>query len=227
MRGRRYYAVHLSDQVDAFFIDTESIKDDRGEPQRQWLAEALARSHARVKIAVYHVPIYGDTGEGRASGDLRDRLEPMFIEGGIECSSGSRAISTSTRGWPRSTASTASRSARADTRIRATSRSRETLSQAMTRTSAACCGRSAATPPASRLWPAMAPSWTPGKSRFHDLRSVGLDHRPHCRTLGHPHRGDGASPRSADGARPREHRVHGPPMLSRWFSRPWASTSRR
>jgi acid phosphatase len=84
MKGRRYYThVFGENLVQVFFLDTNtSIADPK---QMAWLLSELKKSDAPWKVVAMHVPIYGRI-ERRPEADLnlRARLEPIFIEHGVD-----------------------------------------------------------------------------------------------------------------------------------------------
>lgn len=74
-----------ADPVVEFFItDTQAMLLRGGDAeQREWLAGALERSRARWKVVIGHHPIYSHGRHG-GSGTLRERLEPLLVQGGAD-----------------------------------------------------------------------------------------------------------------------------------------------
>lgn len=96
--GRGYYGYRISD-ADFFVLDGNLALRERQEPgfrarQRAWLADALARSTARWKIAVHHQPAYSadddDYGDGYAGAttngdpDIRKDFVDLYERYGVD-----------------------------------------------------------------------------------------------------------------------------------------------
>ncbi|MCA9426236.1 MAG: glycosyltransferase family 39 protein [Candidatus Omnitrophica bacterium] len=84
MNGRRYYSeVFGENLVECFMLDTNTIVADP--KQVDWLNRSLQKSKARWKVVAMHEPIYGAI-ERRPEADeqLRERLEPIFVKGGVD-----------------------------------------------------------------------------------------------------------------------------------------------
>ncbi|MCB9767583.1 MAG: glycosyltransferase family 39 protein [Candidatus Omnitrophica bacterium] len=84
MKGRRYYSEMFGEElVECFMLDTNTIV---GDPQQiSWLNKSLQESPATWKIVAMHEPLYGAI-ERRPEADeqLRERLEPIFVKGGVD-----------------------------------------------------------------------------------------------------------------------------------------------
>ncbi|MEO8595030.1 MAG: metallophosphoesterase [Candidatus Solibacter sp.] len=78
MDGRRYYNYKRGDAeffaLDSNYMDPEQLK---------WLRDQLTKSGAKWKICYFHHPLYSDGKKHGPDLDLRRRLEPMFIELGV------------------------------------------------------------------------------------------------------------------------------------------------
>jgi predicted phosphodiesterase len=75
MGGRRFYTFQKKD-VRFFALDSNYM--DRG--QQRWLEQELAESTSTWKISFFHHPIYSSGGRHGSEEDLREIVEPMFIE---------------------------------------------------------------------------------------------------------------------------------------------------
>jgi len=78
MDGKRYYSFKRGD-VEFFALDSNYMDPE----QVSWLRKGLSESDSRWKICFFHHPLYSD---GKAHGpdlDLRKRLEPIFVEHGV------------------------------------------------------------------------------------------------------------------------------------------------
>ncbi|HXW05466.1 MAG TPA: metallophosphoesterase [Vicinamibacterales bacterium] len=79
MKGERYYTFK-KDSVRFFALDSNYM--DRA--QLQWLEKALREDDADWKIAYFHHPLYS-SGERHGSDEvLREQLEPLFVEHGVD-----------------------------------------------------------------------------------------------------------------------------------------------
>ena len=81
MDGKTYYSHHPSGSgVRFFFLDSSYM--DRA--QLDWIRKELADSNEEWKVCVFHHPLYSS---GRAHGpslELREVLEPVFVEHGVD-----------------------------------------------------------------------------------------------------------------------------------------------
>jgi 3',5'-cyclic AMP phosphodiesterase CpdA len=85
MDGRRYYAVSLGASIEAWLLDSMSIKDPvHGPEQLDWLEASLTGSTAPVKMVLLHHPIAGFTDEVQASAARRELLEPILRRHGVQ-----------------------------------------------------------------------------------------------------------------------------------------------
>ncbi len=50
----------------------------------EWLKDDLARSRAPFKVVFFHTPIYSSSWRGGVNPGLRDLLEPIFLENGVD-----------------------------------------------------------------------------------------------------------------------------------------------
>ena len=66
-----------------FFVINSYASVEPDSPQRRWLAEALAASRARWKIALFHEPLYS-SGRHGGSEKLRQALLPLFFQHGLD-----------------------------------------------------------------------------------------------------------------------------------------------
>ena len=78
MGGQRYYT-HARGNVRFFGLDT-NILDAK---QLAWLETSLQTSLERWKIAYFHHAIYSDGARHGSDVDLRVRLEPLFVQYGV------------------------------------------------------------------------------------------------------------------------------------------------
>jgi predicted phosphodiesterase len=78
MDGRRFYNYKRED-VEFFALDSNYMDPE----QLNWLREQLKRSNAKWKICYFHHPLYSDGKKHGPDLDLRRRLEPLFIETGV------------------------------------------------------------------------------------------------------------------------------------------------
>ncbi len=81
--GTYYLAQH--GPADIFVLDSSTplILGETGPEQIAWLERALADSTARWKLAMVHHPLYS-SGRHGSNLEVRDALEPLFIEGGVD-----------------------------------------------------------------------------------------------------------------------------------------------
>jgi 3',5'-cyclic AMP phosphodiesterase CpdA len=82
--GRYYVASH--GPVDFFIIDssTPQINGVDARAQLKWLDRALTESTARWKVAVLHHPPYASGPKRGSNLHVREALEPLFIEHGVD-----------------------------------------------------------------------------------------------------------------------------------------------
>jgi predicted MPP superfamily phosphohydrolase len=78
MGGRRYYT-YARQNVRFFVLDS----NDLDSAQVAWIEAALKDAKEPWKIAVFHHPLYSDGGEHGSSVHLREELEPMFVQYGV------------------------------------------------------------------------------------------------------------------------------------------------
>lgn len=81
MAGRAYYSFRPEGHDVRFFALNSDYLDGA---QLDWLEEELAGSDERWKIAFFHHPIYSSGGRHGADLALREALEPLFIEHGVD-----------------------------------------------------------------------------------------------------------------------------------------------
>lgn len=79
MNGRRYYAFRRG-PVEFFALDSTDMTND----QVAWVARALAESDAPWKVAYMHHPFYSSGERHGPSERLRARLEPLFVQHGVD-----------------------------------------------------------------------------------------------------------------------------------------------
>jgi len=79
MDGKRYYAFRKGD-VEFFALDTTYLSP----AQLDWLKEALSKSDAKWKIPFFHHPLYSSGEKHGSEVDLRELLEPLFIQDGVD-----------------------------------------------------------------------------------------------------------------------------------------------
>lgn len=84
MTGKRYYTKVFGDNVvQVFFLDSNTIMGDPG--QLKWLIHELQKSVAAWQVVAMHTPIYGGIARRpHADENLRKRLEPIFVDGGVD-----------------------------------------------------------------------------------------------------------------------------------------------
>jgi predicted phosphodiesterase len=78
MNGERFYTFRKKDTQ---FYALDSNYMDK--VQQDWLAKELSSSNAKWKIAFFHHPIYSSGERHGSEVDLRDIVEPMFVEHGV------------------------------------------------------------------------------------------------------------------------------------------------
>jgi hypothetical protein len=79
MGEKRYYSFKKGN-AEFFALDSSYMTPE----QISWLDKALHDSGARWKICYFHHPLYDDARYHGADSDLRTRLEPIFIAGGVQ-----------------------------------------------------------------------------------------------------------------------------------------------
>jgi len=79
MNGERYYTYKPTDGVRFFALDSNYMSPE----QLQWLEKELSASGAEWKICFMHHPLYSSGGRHGSDVSLRDQLEPLFIEHGV------------------------------------------------------------------------------------------------------------------------------------------------
>jgi 3',5'-cyclic AMP phosphodiesterase CpdA len=83
MQERRYYSrIFGHGRVEAFFLDSNTIADDR--LQIEWLTEALQESRAIWKIVIMHHPLFTTARKHHALPERMALLEPLFSSGGVD-----------------------------------------------------------------------------------------------------------------------------------------------
>ena len=72
--------------VDFFFLDsaTPLVTGERSGEQLAWLDQALGESTATWRIAVMHHAPYSSSAKRGSNLELREALEPLFIEHGVQ-----------------------------------------------------------------------------------------------------------------------------------------------
>jgi predicted phosphodiesterase len=79
MEGKRFYTFRKSD-VEFFVLDSTYITP----AQVTWLKDALERSDAKWKIPYFHHPIYSSGAKHGSETDLRQLVEPLFVQYGVD-----------------------------------------------------------------------------------------------------------------------------------------------
>ena len=80
MGGKEYYSFTKGDDV-RFFAINSSYFDEK---QLEWLRDELSKSKERWKICFFHHPIYSSGGRHGSDLPLREQLEPLFIQYGVD-----------------------------------------------------------------------------------------------------------------------------------------------
>jgi hypothetical protein len=80
MDGRAYYTFKPGDDVRFFAINSSYFDDE----QREWLRDELSKSEERWKICFFHHPIYSSGGRHGPDLALREYLEPLFLQYGVD-----------------------------------------------------------------------------------------------------------------------------------------------
>jgi predicted phosphodiesterase len=79
MNGERYYTFKKGN-VRFFALDSNYYDQQ----QAAWLEKALADATEDWKIAFFHHPLYSSGGRHGSEEDLREQLEPLFLEHGVQ-----------------------------------------------------------------------------------------------------------------------------------------------
>lgn len=83
MGGERYYTFRKASQgtdgVRFFALDSTYMSED----QLAWVEKELQASGSRWKIAFFHHPLYSSGGRHGSEEELREVLEPLFVEHGV------------------------------------------------------------------------------------------------------------------------------------------------
>jgi hypothetical protein len=79
MDGKRYYSFRKGD-AEFFALDSTYMSP----AQVEWLKEALSKSDAKWKIPFFHHPLYSSGGKHGSEVDLRQLVEPLFVEHGVD-----------------------------------------------------------------------------------------------------------------------------------------------
>ena len=79
MNGERYYTF-TKGPIEFFALDSTYMDP----VQLEWLAAALRRSRARWKVAFFHHPLYSSGARHGSEIDLRQLVEPLFIQYGVD-----------------------------------------------------------------------------------------------------------------------------------------------
>jgi predicted phosphodiesterase len=81
MQGERYYSFKAPQGGVRFFaVDSNMLTPE----QLAWLEKELKASGSEWKIAFFHHPIYSSGGRHGADELLREKLEPLFVEYGVD-----------------------------------------------------------------------------------------------------------------------------------------------
>jgi hypothetical protein len=81
MNGERYYTFKPPKASVRFFALDSNYMDDE---QLKWLKKELAASGSDWKIAFFHHPLYSSGEKHGADVLLREKLEPIFVEHGVD-----------------------------------------------------------------------------------------------------------------------------------------------
>lgn len=79
MNGQRYYTLKPRNNIEIFCLDSNYMDP----PQVDWLKKELSGSKADWKIAFFHHPLYSSGAKHGPEQELRNVLEPMFIDNGV------------------------------------------------------------------------------------------------------------------------------------------------
>jgi predicted phosphodiesterase len=80
MGGERYYTFRPARGVRFFALDSNYMDQD----QLAWLEKALAASGSDWKVAFFHHPLYSSGARHGSDVKLREQLEPLFVEHGVD-----------------------------------------------------------------------------------------------------------------------------------------------
>ncbi len=80
MGGREYYTFTRGDDIRFFAINSSYFDAE----QLEWLRDELSKSDERWKICFFHHPIYSSGGRHGPDLPLREQLEPLFIQYGVD-----------------------------------------------------------------------------------------------------------------------------------------------
>jgi len=81
MKGRNYYTIKQGDGLAEFFMLDSTDFDN---VQAAWLEDALKKSTAKWKIAVFHHPIYSSGTKHGSDMRLRRQVEPLLTKYGVK-----------------------------------------------------------------------------------------------------------------------------------------------
>lgn len=79
MDGKRYYSFKQGN-AEFFALDSNYMDPE----QLDWLKKQLTGSSSTWKICYFHHPLYSHARDHGPDIDLRKRLEPLFVEGGVK-----------------------------------------------------------------------------------------------------------------------------------------------
>jgi len=79
MDGKRYYSFKKGD-AEFFALDSTYMSP----AQVDWLKEELSKSDAKWKIPFFHHPLYSSGRRHGSEVDLRELVEPLFVEHGVD-----------------------------------------------------------------------------------------------------------------------------------------------
>lgn len=82
MDGRPYYSRTFGGVVEVFFLDSNTMANDR--EQLEWLKRSLDESTARWKVVAMHHPLYATARRKRESRSLTLLLGPIFSAKGVD-----------------------------------------------------------------------------------------------------------------------------------------------
>ena len=80
MDGKRFYTINPKPDLRIFALDSNYMAPE----QTQWLEKELAGSTSRWKVAFFHHPTYSTGGRHGSDVVLRQTLEPLFVEHGVD-----------------------------------------------------------------------------------------------------------------------------------------------
>jgi hypothetical protein len=79
MDGKRYYTFR-KDDVEFYALDSTYMSP----AQIDWVKQELPKSDAKWKIPFFHHPLYSSGEKHGSEADLRDLLEPLFVQSGVD-----------------------------------------------------------------------------------------------------------------------------------------------